>query len=110
MRVLACTATVVLTACVGYAAEAISRRTPTFESGVEMVNLDVSVSGRGDRTITDLQESDFEVFEDGQKQEIAAVVMVHGGRVFNVLTPAASPAPATPLCARSPRSRRTPAP
>ncbi|HIN10402.1 MAG TPA: hypothetical protein EYM63_02165, partial [Acidobacteria bacterium] len=37
----------------------------------------------------DLTPDDFRIEEDGVPQEIASLVLVHGGRVFNQLTPPA---------------------
>jgi VWFA-related protein len=44
--------------------------------------------------VADLGKDDFEVFDDGARQEIASVVLVHGGRVFNLLLPAVAGPPA----------------
>src|SRR5262245_2915647 len=41
-----------------------------FKAGVELVSLNVTVTD-GPRYVTDLQETDFEVFEDGVKQDIS---------------------------------------
>jgi VWFA-related protein len=43
--------------------------------------------------VSDLLKDDFEVYEDGVKQEIASMTMIHGGRVTNVLElpPATAP-------------------
>lgn len=49
-------------------------RTPTFGSDVEMVRLDVTVVDRGGRFITDLEQADFELHEDGQRQALASFV------------------------------------
>jgi VWFA-related protein len=40
---------------------------PTFGAGVELVRLDVSVLS-GNRFVTDLQQSDIEIYEDGERQ------------------------------------------
>jgi VWFA-related protein len=42
-------------------------RLPTFGSGVELVRLDVSVLS-GNRFVTDLEQRDIEIYEDGQLQ------------------------------------------
>ncbi len=34
--------------------------------------------------MADLSKDDFEVFEDGVKQDIASLTLVHGGRVHNL--------------------------
>ncbi len=46
-------------------------RRPTFEAGVEVVRLSVSVTDGKNRYVTDLSEDDFGVFEDGVRQELA---------------------------------------
>src|SRR5262249_40311898 len=43
--------------------------------------------------LPDLRKEDFEIYEDGVKQEITSMTMSHGGRVTNVLEAAAAPAP-----------------
>jgi Ca-activated chloride channel family protein len=43
---------------------------PAFRAGVELVSLNVTVSDPGGRYVTDLEQEDFSVFEDGAKQEI----------------------------------------
>ncbi|PYQ11885.1 MAG: hypothetical protein DMF80_20350 [Acidobacteria bacterium] len=45
-------------------------RPPTFEVGIEVINLNVSVTDPRNRYVTDLLEKDFAVFEDGVKQEL----------------------------------------
>jgi Ca-activated chloride channel family protein len=62
-------AIVALVACVaaaGLAAQAQQR----FRGGVDLVTLNVAVSD-GSRFVTDLEENDFEIFEDGVKQQPA---------------------------------------
>lgn len=45
-------------------------RQPTFRSGVDMVSFGVTVVDRKGNLLTDLEEKDFEVYEDGQKQSL----------------------------------------
>ena len=47
------------------------RRPPTFEAGIEVINLNVSVTDPRNRYVTDLAERDFAVFEDGVRQELS---------------------------------------
>jgi Ca-activated chloride channel homolog len=47
------------------------RRPPTFEAGIEIINLNVSVTDPRNRYVTDLAERDFAVFEDGIRQELS---------------------------------------
>jgi len=47
------------------------RQTPSFRAGVELVSLNVTViDGASGRFVTDLSEDDFQVYEDGVKQDI----------------------------------------
>jgi VWFA-related protein len=65
---------------------------PTFRVNVDLVTQDVIVrDSKTDQFIADLKTGDFEVFEDGVKQDITSMVLVHGGRAFNVQAPAAPP-------------------
>jgi Ca-activated chloride channel homolog len=43
---------------------------PSFRSGVEVVSLNVTVLDKDGRYVTGLDEPDFEVFEDGVKQDV----------------------------------------
>jgi Ca-activated chloride channel family protein len=45
------------------------RQSPSFRAGVELVSLNVTVT-EGARYVSDLETSDFQVFEDGVHQEI----------------------------------------
>ena len=47
------------------------RRPPTFEAGIEIINLNVSVTDPRGHYVTDLVEKDFAVFEDGIRQELS---------------------------------------
>lgn len=73
-----------------------SKAQPDFRGGVELVTLDVIPRTASGGFVTGLTRDDFEVSEDGVPQRIASLVMVHGGRVFNILQPPA-PAPADGL-------------
>jgi Ca-activated chloride channel homolog len=45
-------------------------RPPIFETGIEIINLNVSVMDVNNRYVTDLTAKDFAVFEDGIRQEL----------------------------------------
>jgi Ca-activated chloride channel family protein len=47
-----------------------SRQPPAFKGGVEIVSLNVTVTDSAQRYVTDLQVGDFDVFEDGARQEL----------------------------------------
>src|SRR5688572_6047188 len=46
------------------------QRQPTFRARVDQVLLDVVVTDKDDRPVTDLTAADFEVFENGRAQKI----------------------------------------
>ena len=61
----------VAAACVGAGLAAQQQQQPPkLRSGVELVSLNVSVTDGGGKYITDLEQADFEVFEDGARQNI----------------------------------------
>ena len=62
---------------------------PVFRSGVTLVTTDLIVRGGNGQFIPDLGTEDLVVYEDGVVQEIASLVLVHGGRVYNRLLPPA---------------------
>ena len=65
---------------------------PTFRSTAELVTTDVIVRDlKSDQFIADLKPGDFEVSEDGVKQEMASMVLIHGGRAYNTLAPPPAP-------------------
>ena len=43
---------------------------PSFRTGVELVSLNVTVTEGASRYVTDLEQKDFQVFEDGVKQDV----------------------------------------
>jgi VWFA-related protein len=49
---------------------------PTFRGGVSFVRVDVAVTDRKAQPITDLKQTDFEVFEDGKPQTIETFRLV----------------------------------
>ncbi len=69
--------------------ENAANQSPTFRAGVTLVRTDVIVRDENGRFVPDLTPDDFRIEEDGVPQEVASLVLVHGGRVFNQLTPRA---------------------
>jgi VWFA-related protein len=68
------------------------QQTPTFRSTAELVTTDVIVrDAKTDQFMADLKPTDFEVFEDGVKQDLASMVLIHGGRAYNTLAPPPAP-------------------
>jgi VWFA-related protein len=49
---------------------------PTFKSGVDFVNVDVTVTDQQGRPVEDLPVSAFEVYEDGQLQQVSTFSLV----------------------------------
>jgi VWFA-related protein len=67
-------------------------QTPTFSSRADLVTTDVIVrDSKTDQFMADLKPTDFDVFEDGVKQELASMVLIHGGRAYNTLAPPPAP-------------------
>jgi VWFA-related protein len=60
---------------------------PTFRTFVDLVTTDVIVRDSAGQFVADLTKEEFEVFEDGVKQEVASVQLVHGGRTYNLQAP-----------------------
>jgi Ca-activated chloride channel homolog len=56
---------------VATAAQQPPLQAPSFKSGVEIVSLNVTVADGQQRYATDLQEEEFQVFEDGVKQDVS---------------------------------------
>src|SRR5688572_15977780 len=54
-------------------------QTPTFRLNTDLVSLDVIVRDPKGQFVADLKPGDFEVLEDGVKQEISSFVLSHGG-------------------------------
>jgi len=64
---------------------------PTFRTSVNLVSSDVIVRNRRGQFQADLTRDDFEIYEDGVKQELNSFTLVHGGRVYQTQTAAATP-------------------
>jgi VWFA-related protein len=77
--------------------------TPTFRVQIDAVTMDVIVKDSRGQFVPDLAKDEFEIFEDGVKQDIMSMTMSHGGRVSNLLD---APAPAVPEGIILPARRR----
>jgi len=53
-----------------FASFVFAQQTPVFRSGVDLVNLGVTVSDRKGNLVADLTAEDFEIYEDGKKQTL----------------------------------------
>lgn len=62
-------------------------QTPVFRAGVTLVTTDVIPRDSNGQFISDLSPDDLVVYENDERQEIASLVLVHGGRVYNQLMP-----------------------
>ena len=64
---------------------------PDFRVAVDLVTTDVIVRDDKGQFVADLKGSDFDVLEDGIKQDVASLVLIHGGRAFNMQAPPPPP-------------------
>jgi VWFA-related protein len=58
---------------------------PTFRSAVQLVEVDVIATDRDGRFVEGLGPGDLEIYENGERQQIAAFYLVDGRRVFSDL-------------------------
>jgi VWFA-related protein len=65
---------------------------PTFRVQIDAVTMDVIVKDEGGRFVPDMTKDEFEIYEDGVKQDVVSLTVVSGGRATNVLE-APPPAP-----------------
>jgi VWFA-related protein len=65
---------------------------PIFRMRVDLITTDVIVRDSNGQFVADLTKNDFQVLEDGVKQDISSVELVHGGRTFNLQAPPPPPA------------------
>src|SRR5712692_3979626 len=74
-------------------ANAAAQERPTFKVQVDLVTNDIIVRDEKGNFIPDLKKDEFEIYEDGVKQDISSMTVVTGGRVTNVLAPPPPPPP-----------------
>src|SRR4051794_32953602 len=72
---------------------ATTQEKPTFKVQVDLVTNDIIVRDEKGNFIPDLKKEEFEIYEDGVKQDITSMTVVTGGRVTNVLAPPPPPPP-----------------
>src|SRR3954464_14616320 len=72
---------------------ATTQEKPTFKVQVDLVTNDIIVRDEKGNFIPDLKKEEFEIYEDGVKQDISSMTVVTGGRVTNVLAPPPPPPP-----------------
>src|SRR5437016_6579326 len=66
---------------------------PTFRVQVDLVTNDIVVRDEKGNFVPDLKKDEFEVYEDGIKQDIISMSVITGGRATNVLAPPPPPPP-----------------
>ena len=54
---------------------------------LDLVTTDVVVRDNSGLFMADLKKNEFEIYEDGVKQEVVSFVLTHGGRVYNQTLP-----------------------
>ncbi len=59
-----------------------------FRAGIEMVTTDVITRDGAGQFVADLKPEEFEVYEDGVKQEVVQLLLYHGGRQYSPLAAA----------------------
>ena len=64
---------------------------PDFRVAIDLVTTDVIVRDARDQFVADLTKDEIEVYEDGIKQDMASMTLVHGGRVLNLQAPPPPP-------------------
>src|SRR6185503_7493151 len=65
-------------------APAAPAQTPTFRVSVDLITTDLIVRDNRDQFIADLKPGEIEIYEDGVKQDIASLELIHGGRAYSV--------------------------
>jgi VWFA-related protein len=73
------------------AAQPAQAAPPDFRVAIDLVTTDVIVRDCRDQFVADLTKDEIEVYEDGVKQEMASMTLVHGGRVLNLQAPPPPP-------------------
>jgi VWFA-related protein len=66
---------------------------PTFVVKIDLVTTDAIVRDSKGQFIADLTKDEFEVYEDGVKQDIISFNLVHGGRSYSLIAPPPPPQP-----------------
>jgi VWFA-related protein len=55
-----------------------------FRRSADLITSDVIVRGDNGQFIADLTKNEFELYEDGVKQDLVTFVLTHGGRSYNI--------------------------
>jgi VWFA-related protein len=62
-----------------------------IRTGVELITTDVIVRDNRGQFVADLNKDEFEIYEDGVRQQMVSFTLTHGGRVYNVAAPPPPP-------------------
>ena len=60
---------------------------PVIRRNIDLITTDVVVRDNSGQFVADLKKEDFEVYEDGVKQDVVSFVLTHGGRIYNQTVP-----------------------
>ena len=71
--------------------QGVARTDQVIRTGVELITTDVIVRDTSGQFVADLKKDEFEVYEDGVKQQVISFTLTHGGRSFNVAAPPPPP-------------------
>jgi VWFA-related protein len=75
-----------------------------FKVRVDLVQTDLIARDTRDRFVADLQPGEFDVYEDGIKQDVAWLTLTHGGQVRDLMRPTPLPREGLVLPPSRPRS------
>lgn len=73
------------------AQQAPQRSDQVIRRSFDIITQDVIVRDNKGQFVPDLKLNEFEIYEDGVKQEIISFVLTHGGRIFNEMLPPPPP-------------------
>ena len=71
--------------------QTVARTDQVIRTGVELITTDVIVRDHRGQFIADLKKEEFELLEDGVKQNVISFTLTHGGRSYNVAAPPPPP-------------------
>jgi VWFA-related protein len=75
-----------------------------FKVRIDLVQTDLIARDTRDRFVADLQPGEFDVYEDGIKQDVAWLTLTHGGQVRDLMRPTTLPREGLVLPPSRPRS------
>ena len=63
----------------------VAQQPPVYRAAVALVTMDAIPRDHTGQFVSDLKPSDFEIYEDGVKQDIVQLLLFHGGRQYSPL-------------------------